>query len=73
MSETTGNTNEPTKVYPGGLDRWKFLREAEQNVSNDAEVGENAPIVAALYAVAAELAGMNYIADGIRYALRKGQ
>jgi hypothetical protein len=53
------------KEYPGGIERWKNLREAA------AEAKNSNPDHSVVLEVAAELAGLAYILDGIRYNARK--
>jgi len=62
MSE--GAAEQDKKIFPGGIDRYRELQEAASKV--DPADPQFAGLV-----VAAELAGLAYIADGIRYSLRK--
>jgi len=57
--------SEEAKVYPGNLERWKSLRAAAEAQPENSFEKHAAN-------VAAELAGLAYILDGIRYAARKG-
>jgi len=61
-------SEETTKIYPGSVDRYRFLREKRQQAETDPKGNDN--LVAAL-SIAEELAGLAYILDGIRYAARK--
>jgi len=60
---------EETKVYPGSIERYRFLREKRQAAETDPK--GNDTLVAAL-SIAEEIAGLTYVLDGIRYAARQG-
>lgn len=71
MSETDTPQEgaEPRKVYPGNLDDFTKQREARIK----AESQDNPPTPAAevaMLVIAEQLTGLNYILDGIRYAMR---
>lgn len=54
------------KIYPGSVDRYRELRAQREEAQSQGQQVDPALIVAE------ELAGLAYIADGIRYSLRKG-
>jgi hypothetical protein len=53
------------KIYPGNVDRYRELRAAREEAQAKGEQTDPALVLAE------ELAGIAYIADGIRYSLRK--
>jgi len=56
-----------SKEYPGQLEDYSHLRELRQKAEKD---GVDAATTAALH-IAEQLAGLAYIADGIRYSTRR--
>lgn len=58
---------EKRKLYPGQLAEYARLREVRENVQNDE--GHDLNLVVGLV-IAEQLAGLNYILDGIRFATR---
>lgn len=66
MSE---HEQENKKVYPGGLDRYVELR-TKRIEAEHAETQLDPNYLIAL-TVAEELAGLNYLIDGIRYSARR--
>jgi len=56
--------NDDNTVFPGGKDRYRSLLTAAQNNEDEA--------LQPLLDVAAEIAGLSYILDGIRYSMRQG-
>lgn len=68
MSEQN-NEQEPEvkKVYPGQLEDFLALREARQQAQQHDDV-DTAHVIG--LAIAEQLAGLNYILDGIRYSAR---
>lgn len=61
------------KQYPGGLERWATLRNIQNELPLDEMTPSERAVAQGIYEVAAELAGLCYILDGIRYATRQGQ
>jgi len=66
MSQQEPEQQPEKKEYPGGIQRWEYLRTL---AAGAAESGATTSERIALE-VAVELAGLNYILDGIRYSAR---
>jgi len=54
------------KEYPGQLEDYAELKKLREEAQ---AAGDNA--TASMFAVAEQIAGLSYIADGIRYSLRR--
>lgn len=66
------------KIFPGGIEQYRDLRatreqfQARLNLDESGNFHSTDLEVLSKLVIAEQLAGLAYIADGIRYSLRKG-